>query len=88
MMQRGLIDAWKAEENIAHICGWDFSHIAGRYVEQELPWNYGEVSAQFLRPQMRILDIDTGGGELLLSLQHPYENTMQYAILKREWGTK
>ena len=28
-----------------------------------------------LRDDMKLLDYDTGGGEFLLSLQHPYENT-------------
>ena len=71
-----LISAWKAEEKIAHIYGWDFSHIDGRYIEQDnLPWDYRAVIGQYLRPEMRILDIDTGGGEFLLSLNHPYKNT-------------
>ena len=36
-----LIENWKAEERIAHIHGWDFSHIDGRYTEQDdLPWDY------------------------------------------------
>ena len=26
-----LIKRWKAEEEIAYIHGWDFSHIDGRY---------------------------------------------------------
>lgn len=67
---------WKTEENCARIKGWDFSHIIGRYEEEEsLPWDYaGEIRA-VLRKEMRLLDIDTGGGEFLLSLQHPYENT-------------
>ena len=70
------IAAWKAEENIAYIHGWDFSHIEGRYTEQnELPWNYRKVIGQYLRPEMKVLDIDTGGGEFLLSLNHPHENT-------------
>ena len=30
-----LLAQWKAEEAIAHIRGWDFSHIAGRYTEQD-----------------------------------------------------
>ena len=30
-----LIPAWKAEEEIAYIHGWDFSHISGRYTEQD-----------------------------------------------------
>ena len=39
-----LISAWKAEENIAYIHGWDFSHIDGHYAEQDdLPWDYRAV---------------------------------------------
>ena len=31
---------WEAEEQMAHIKGWDFSHLEGRYEEeQDLPWN-------------------------------------------------
>ena len=71
-----LIERWKAEERIAHIHGWDFSHIAGRYTEEDdLPWDCREVILRHLRPEMKILDIDTGGGEFLLSLGHPYGNT-------------
>ena len=76
MNQNELLSAWKAEEAIAHIHGWDFSHIAGRYTEQDdLPWDYRDVIEAYLRPEMKILDIDTGGGEFLLSLNHPHENT-------------
>ena len=71
-----LISAWKAEEEIAHIHGWDFSQIDGRYTEQDdLPWDYRAVIGEYLRPEKKILDIDTGGGEFLLSLNHPHENT-------------
>ena len=70
------INNWKAEERIAHIRGWDFSHIAGRYTEQDdLPWDYRELVLRYLRPEKKILDLDTGGGEFLLSLNHPYRNT-------------
>ena len=71
-----LIKRWKAEEEIAHIHGWDFSHIEGRYMEEDdLPWDYREEILHHLKLEMRILDIDTGGGEFLLSLNHPYANT-------------
>ena len=43
--------------------------------EDDLPWNYREEILRCLKPEMRILDIDTGGGEFLLSLNHPYKNT-------------
>ena len=71
-----LIKLWKAEEQIAHIHGWDFSHIDGRYMEGvDFPWDYRQVIEQYKTPKMKLLDIDTGGGEFLLSLGHPYENT-------------
>ena len=71
-----LVTGWKAEEEIAHIHCWEFSHIDGRYTEQDdLPWDYRAVIGQYLRPEMKILDIDTGGGEFLLRLNHPHENT-------------
>ena len=70
------INAWKAEERIAHIHGWDFSHIRDRYTEeQDLPWDYRETILRYLTPEMRLLDIDTGGGEFLLSLNHPSGRT-------------
>ena len=71
-----LIKLWKAEEEIAHIHGWDFSHIDGRYMEDtNFPWDYRQVIEEYLTPEGKLLDIDTGGGEFLLSLGHPYENT-------------
>lgn len=71
-----LKKTWLAEQEIAHIHGWDFSHIYGRYDEddEKLPWDYKKVIESYLRKDMKILDIDTGGGEFLMSLNHPYEN--------------
>ena len=70
------IAAWKGEEAVAQIHGWDFSHIEGRYREEDrLPWDYRTVIRQYLQPEWRLLDIDTGGGEFLLSLGHPYGHT-------------
>lgn len=67
---------WHAEEQAARIHGWDFSHIDGRYSEEDdLPWDYRTVIEQYRRPDMALLDMDTGGGEFLLSLNHPNENT-------------
>ncbi|MBO4903343.1 MAG: methyltransferase domain-containing protein [Lachnospiraceae bacterium] len=67
---------WEAEEKIAHIHGWDFSHIDGRYEEeQDLPWDYKEVIDAYRTEKMKLFDYDTGGGEFLLSLGHPYQNT-------------
>ena len=71
-----LKEEWLKEESIAHIKGWDFSHINDRYDEQEdMPWDYEKTIKKYLKDDMKILDYDTGGGEFLLSLKHPYENT-------------
>ncbi len=63
---------WLHEQEIAHMQGWDFSHLAGRYTEEDdLPWDYQALVRQHLHANTRLLDIDTGGGEFLLSLGHP-----------------
>ena len=75
-MYENLIAQWYEEERIAKIHGWDFSHIAARHEEcGELPWDYRAEIARYRRDDQKLLDIDTGGGEFLLSLGHPYENT-------------
>lgn len=76
MNRNELIEYWKNEERVAHIHGWDFSHIEGRYTEgADMPWDYRGIILSHLKPEMKLLDIDTGGGEFLLSLGHPFENT-------------
>ena len=74
MKENTLIQDWKAEESIAQIHGWDFSHLDGRCIEEPLPWDYHQVIGQYRKPEMKLLDIDTGGGEFLLSLHHPHAN--------------
>ncbi len=76
MNKKELIDKWLHEERIAHIRGWDFSHIEGRFeAEGDLPWDYREIVERYIKPEDYLLDIDTGGGEFLLSLKHPYNRT-------------
>lgn len=67
---------WSAEEARAHVHGWDFSPIRGRFEEEhDLPWEYRALVRQYLREDMALLDYDTGGGEFLLSLCHPSART-------------
>lgn len=71
-----LYESWKKEESIAHIHGWDFSHIHGRYEEEnDLPWDYEKIVKSYLSDTKRIMDYDTGGAEFLLSLNHPHQLT-------------
>ena len=76
-MDRSALRAiWKREEDQAHIHGWDFSHIRGRFEEErDLPWDYLQLVREYLRENMDLLDYDTGGGEFLRSLGHPADRT-------------
>ncbi len=67
---------WQNEEDIAKMKGWDFSHIEGRYHSEDdnLPWDYKKLIEKYVKPTDKILDIDTGGGEFVLSLGH--ENSL------------
>lgn len=76
MTKEELKAIWKSEENRAYIKGWDFSHIHGRYTEEDdLPWDYEKIVRQYLTDDTELLDYDTGGGEFLLSLDHLYHRT-------------
>ena len=67
---------WQQEEDIAHIHGWDFSHLNGRYSEEDdLPWDYRTIIGEYLTPDKKMMDYDTGGAEFLLSLGHPHQMT-------------
>lgn len=76
MNKKELKEFWLEEEASAHIHGWDFSHISNRFTEEtDLTWNYEQIVRSYLKSEHKLLDIDTGGGEFLLSLNHPHENT-------------
>ncbi|MBQ7944037.1 MAG: class I SAM-dependent methyltransferase [Lachnospiraceae bacterium] len=76
MKELELREIWENEEKIAHIHGWDFSYLQGRWEEEEdLPWDYKTIIEQYINNDMNILDYDTGGGEFLLTLKHPYDKT-------------
>ena len=77
MEKEALLKYLKEEEEkaISSFSGWDFSYLDGRWDDEELPWDYKKVVLKYLKPDLRLLDIGTGGGEFLLSLNHPYFNT-------------
>lgn len=55
--------------------GWDFSYIDDSWENEALPWNYTKIVNKYLSPDLELLDMGTGGGEFLLSLNHPFEKT-------------
>jgi len=69
-MQSVTLDALKQiVETNGKLDGWNFSRVRARY--DPVPWSYVDVVRQYLKPQDRVLDIGTGGGEIFLSLS-PY----------------
>ena len=76
MDKEKLKQAWlKSEEKQRAFIGWDFSYLKNKYVQEETPWNYQNIVKCYLKPHMNLLDIGTGGGELLKSFGHPYHKT-------------
>ena len=69
-----LKELWIKEEN-TKFKGWDFSYLKNRWNTEELPWDYECILKKYLSPEHKLLDMGTGGGEFLLSLNHPYNNT-------------
>ncbi|HEU5418719.1 MAG TPA: methyltransferase domain-containing protein [Streptosporangiaceae bacterium] len=51
----------------APMTGWDFSFLRGRSATTPLPWDYGSVVADLADGQP-LLDLGTGGGEVLAAL--------------------
>jgi len=69
-----LKDFWLAEEKRTMI-GWDFSNLDNRWEMEDLPWDYFELVKKYNIADFKLLDMGTGGGELLLQIKHPYNNT-------------
>lgn len=53
----------------APISGWDFSFVEGRMHDAPLPWDYRERVLALLPATEALLDMGTGGGELLSGLR-------------------
>ena len=61
----------RAENKQKEFQGWDFSEIAAEFWQEDLEWQYKEIVQTYLTNEMKLLDMGTGGGELLDSFNHP-----------------
>ena len=57
-----------AEAQASPMTGWDFGFLRGRSATTSLPWRYGPVVADHLAGDLPMLDLGTGGGEVLAGL--------------------
>ncbi len=62
------LDSLIDEALAAPVAGWDFSWIAGRSTTEPPPWSYEEIVAAHAAHARAMLDMGTGGGEVLASL--------------------
>lgn len=62
--------------------GWDFSFLHGRTRGGDLPWSYTELARPLVGAATRLLDQDTGGGEILAGLA-PFP---AYTVATEPWS--
>ncbi len=55
--------------------GWDFSFVANRWQETPTSWDYSQIVRSHIKPEYAMLDMDTGGGEVLSSFMPLPQNT-------------
>jgi len=61
-------DALVAEALAAPIEGWNFDWLDGRATEERPPWRYSRRATRAIAEADRVLDVQTGGGELLAEM--------------------
>ena len=64
MTSKGF-DELIAEAESQPFAGWDFSFVKDRMVEAPLPWDYLVEVLERLKGVLALLDLGTGGGEVL-----------------------
>lgn len=57
-----------AEAQAAHFQGWDFRWLKDRMIQEDPPWDYADLVKGQFQGIKRLLDMGTGGGELLSSM--------------------
>jgi SAM-dependent methyltransferase len=62
-------DELVGEAQAARVAGWDFSWLDGRATEERPSWGYSRMVADRMRNVSAALDVQTGGGEMLASLE-------------------
>ncbi|PFL24823.1 SAM-dependent methyltransferase [Bacillus cereus] len=76
-MKRDPLFSTFLESAKTNFSGWDFSFISetGRLNSELLSWSYGSTAFQLMQRAESMLDMGTGGGELLSMLQ-PFPSTI------------
>lgn len=91
MQKTALKKYWQRVEEL-EFKGWDFSYMKDRWEQENLSWSYSSFVREYLSSNLNLLDMGTGGGELLLTFDHPYNKTSvtegwepNYQLLKKKF---
>lgn len=60
-----------AEGAAVPVGGWDFSWFEGRATEERTPWGYARMIGERMAGVGSVLDVQTGGGEVLATVPQP-----------------
>lgn len=69
MSDRGMFEELLAEGEAVPVEGWDFSWFAGRATEERPLWGYQRLMASRVEAAQAVLDLQTGGGEVLAAVR-------------------
>lgn len=75
IINRPLFEQLIDEAMKQEFSGWDFRFIADRWKEEPTSWDYPKIVRSYIKPDYAMLDMDTGGGEVLSSFMPLPQNT-------------
>jgi len=64
-----------AEAMQQEFSGWDFGFLANRWKDGPTTWDYPQIVRSHIKSEYSMLDMDTGGGEVLSSFMPLPQNT-------------
>jgi len=69
ILNKPLFDKLVDEACHQEFSGWDFVYVSNRMIESQPSWDYRQLVLDKIKNATSLLDLDTGGGEFLSSLQ-------------------
>jgi len=75
MAMRASFDGLVAEALHQDFSGWDFTYLRGRWLDGNPSWDYRQIAYERSRKVETLLDMGTGGGEMLSTLAPLPPNT-------------
>ena len=64
----------QSEVNQKKFIGWDFSYLKNKCFCEVPDWDYQKIVLKYLKKDMQLLDMGTGGGELLATFGNSHES--------------